>query len=194
MIRKVVILSLAFATPVVGVFYIVSFLPAPEWRWQGRYFGYERFPAGGWPHRAITVSSEQTKVYLSIQTGNFWLEWYTYLPPSPQGVKTQLRELRFAGFILRKTIEDGFVFIPGRPMGGEKVLRQCARIPLWSLFILFALYPCSRFYCGPFRRFRRRRRGLCVKCAYNLTGNTSGVCPECGTAIDAMTGEESQSP
>ena len=30
---------------------------------------------------------------------------------------------------------------------------------------------------------RRRRRGLCLKCAYDLTGNESGVCPECGEGI-----------
>lgn len=33
-------------------------------------------------------------------------------------------------------------------------------------------------------RVRRRvRRGLCPICGYDLTGNTSGVCPECGTVI-----------
>lgn len=26
----------------------------------------------------------------------------------------------------------------------------------------------------------RRSRGLCVRCGYDLTGNTSGRCPECG--------------
>ncbi len=30
---------------------------------------------------------------------------------------------------------------------------------------------------------RRRKLGLCVKCGYDLTGNESGVCPECGTII-----------
>ncbi len=25
--------------------------------------------------------------------------------------------------------------------------------------------------------------GLCFKCSYNLTGNVSGVCPECGTPL-----------
>jgi hypothetical protein len=30
---------------------------------------------------------------------------------------------------------------------------------------------------------RRRYRGCCASCGYNLTGNTSGVCPECGTSI-----------
>jgi hypothetical protein len=27
----------------------------------------------------------------------------------------------------------------------------------------------------------RRAAGLCMKCGYDLTGNTTGVCPECGT-------------
>ena len=29
-------------------------------------------------------------------------------------------------------------------------------------------------------RYQRRKRGLCVKCGYDLTGNKSGTCPECG--------------
>ena len=34
----------------------------------------------------------------------------------------------------------------------------------------------------PMIRARRRRPGSCVTCGYDLTGNTSGRCPECGTA------------
>ena len=30
---------------------------------------------------------------------------------------------------------------------------------------------------------RRRRSGECTNCGYDLTGNESGVCPECGEAI-----------
>jgi hypothetical protein len=26
--------------------------------------------------------------------------------------------------------------------------------------------------------------GICVQCGYNLTGNVSGVCPECGLTIE----------
>ena len=29
-------------------------------------------------------------------------------------------------------------------------------------------------------RSDRRRKGLCLSCGYDLTGNVSGVCPECG--------------
>ena len=32
---------------------------------------------------------------------------------------------------------------------------------------------------------RKRKPGQCIKCSYNLTGNESGVCPECGTEIEA---------
>jgi hypothetical protein len=39
----------------------------------------------------------------------------------------------------------------------------------------------------PFWRLRRlrlrRAAGLCPACAYDLRGNVSGVCPECGTAV-----------
>jgi len=42
----------------------------------------------------------------------------------------------------------------------------------------------SWFLVRPFMRKRKRRRyNLCLHCGYNLTGNTSGVCPECGKRI-----------
>jgi hypothetical protein len=35
-------------------------------------------------------------------------------------------------------------------------------------------------YIQWYERAERGRRGLCVWCGYDLTGNESGVCPECG--------------
>ena len=55
--------------------------------------------------------------------------------------------------------------------------------PLSALIVLFAAYPIVTFIRGPMRRWHRRREGLCQTCGYNLTGNVSGVCPECGTRI-----------
>jgi hypothetical protein len=31
--------------------------------------------------------------------------------------------------------------------------------------------------------YQRFRQGRCLHCGYDLTANTSGVCPECGTAV-----------
>ncbi|MHC4065841.1 MAG: RING finger protein [Planctomycetota bacterium] len=56
------------------------------------------------------------------------------------------------------------------------------RFPLVFLIPFFAAYPALVVYRGA-RRRRRRKRGLCKSCKYDLTGNESGVCPECGTPI-----------
>lgn len=56
-------------------------------------------------------------------------------------------------------------------------------IGLWAPAVLFLTYPAIAFACGPVRRWRRRRKGCCVKCGYNLTGNVTGVCSECGEAV-----------
>ena len=55
--------------------------------------------------------------------------------------------------------------------------------PLLMLVGLLGSYPVAFIiFRGPLRRWRRRRRGLCTACGYNLTGNTTGVCSECGEA------------
>jgi predicted amidophosphoribosyltransferase len=70
--------------------------------------------------------------------------------------------------------------------------RAAPQLPLmlsihyWILILLFLWFPVlwllDQHHGLP---ARRRLRGLCGKCGYNLTGNTSGVCPECGTPIAA---------
>ena len=60
---------------------------------------------------------------------------------------------------------------------------RALKMPYWAVLLLFSAYPTIALIRGPLRRWRRRRRGLCVNCAYNLTGNVSGVCPECGSLV-----------
>jgi predicted amidophosphoribosyltransferase len=52
------------------------------------------------------------------------------------------------------------------------------RIPLLTA-LLPLLWSAMQF------RLRRPPPGLCTDCGYNLTANTSGVCPECGSAISS---------
>ena len=49
---------------------------------------------------------------------------------------------------------------------------------------LFALLPSARVLAASLRR-PRAQRGLCPRCRYDLTGNVSGVCPECGEVCRA---------
>ncbi len=55
-------------------------------------------------------------------------------------------------------------------------------LPFWIPSALFAavFWSCYRPY---YLRRRRMKLGLCLRCGYDLTGNVSGVCPECGTKI-----------
>ena len=55
-------------------------------------------------------------------------------------------------------------------------------VPLWFACPLTAL-PTALWLFAFARRRRRVLSGHCVVCGYNLTGNVSGKCPECGTVI-----------
>lgn len=69
-------------------------------------------------------------------------------------------------------------------VSGTSVSSVFVTIRLSVLLPLCTAYPALAFIRGPVRRWRRRKKGLCVKCGYDLTGNVSGVCPECGTRIE----------
>jgi len=70
------------------------------------------------------------------------------------------------------------VRVPGRTLHADHI-----GIPLSFLAIVFAVYPVISFIRGPLRRWRRLKSGGCVRCGYDLTGNVSGICPECGEPI-----------
>ncbi len=67
--------------------------------------------------------------------------------------------------------------------GGVRSGRIGVMFPLWAPCLLLAVYPTIAFIRGPYSRHRRRKKGLCLNCGYNLTANVSGVCPECGERI-----------
>ena len=72
---------------------------------------------------------------------------------------------------------------------GETKRRWAIRVPedvtvpellilpaLWTLIVL-------RRHHQRCRRQKSIEQGLCLTCGYNLTGNVSGICPECGQPI-----------
>ena len=55
--------------------------------------------------------------------------------------------------------------------------------PIWFPLALLSILPLLWGCRMMVSRLRQPREGLCVTCSYDLTGNTSRVCPECGIAI-----------
>jgi hypothetical protein len=76
-----------------------------------------------------------------------------------------------------------------RRFGSVVMVGHHDSVVIWTGWIFFASLPLALAAIMSLLRIlrsrRRRRHGNCPACAYNLTGNTSGVCPECGTAIES---------
>lgn len=96
------------------------------------------------------------------------------------GNTTNSRETSFGGFSFAR-VDDRSpqLTADGRPQSSLRV-RQLA-LPMWSPALIFAVLPAVYI-------LRRRRRaaataGRCAQCSYDLTGNVSGICPECGATI-----------
>lgn len=58
--------------------------------------------------------------------------------------------------------------------------------PMWLAAIIVAVL-CTILWR---RRYRRVFPGACSNCGYDLTGNLSGICPECGTPVGKDVGSD----
>jgi hypothetical protein len=74
----------------------------------------------------------------------------------------------------------------GRIRGDGDLYLGLANLPYWFITLLSApgiLIPVMYGVMVRRRRRARRRAGRCGTCGYDLTGNVSGRCPECGEVI-----------
>ena len=85
-------------------------------------------------------------------------------------------------------VEPGFYYLDHWASGRTLDLQEfpkmfIVRMPIWPLLVMCMVFPMISMLCAARRRLRRKPPGHCRKCDYNLTGNVSGVCPECGERI-----------
>ncbi|HSZ60129.1 MAG TPA: hypothetical protein VK797_31080 [Tepidisphaeraceae bacterium] len=64
-------------------------------------------------------------------------------------------------------------------------------VPLWACMVVLLILPVAWVRA---RLDRVARAGRCQICGYDLTGNTSGTCPECGTPVPKVHDEKSPRP
>ena len=128
----------------------------PRWSWRIGDTAYFRFGAGVFTAEVDVVIDTQVPAHLPAQIPR-WLGAFGY------------------EHLILPNLGEG----PG-PQHAHIWRVSC---PFWALVAFLASYPSVAFIRGPLRRWRRRRRGSCTECAYDLTGNESGVCPECATPV-----------
>ncbi len=104
------------------------------------------------------------------------VEWFVRYRTKPSSPRYSMDGWRGFEYSERRT---NFGYGVGR---ATPTTTSTLRAPSWSLVLLLGWYPAIAFIRGPLRHYRRRKRGLCLRCGYNLEGNVSRTCPECGRA------------
>jgi hypothetical protein len=96
-------------------------------------------------------------------------------------------EHHFGGFAIYRSRgrESGMDDLPYR----ESFDSRSLEFPCWAAFLI--LLSCHSYTYPSARILRRSLSNRCPFCGYSLTGNVSGVCPECGTPVAKKTGAKS---
>ena len=125
------------------------------------------------PHQELVYSGARSKVWVG---GTGLRALSGFLPAEREGLGWHLQVIGLSWkHGLRRPLA-------GTSPSGMKYLH----LPQWLILALIALLTGLAQYLN---RRLRIPPGCCTNCGYNLTGNVSGRCPECGTGISpAFTG------
>jgi hypothetical protein len=135
--------------------------------------------------------------YWGVRTDDRWGSTCTHsVHGSWQGSHIEIQYLRFLPTYGGDPWGKGFL---GVGVGynwiaqGHKVLLHQTDlfVSIWTIGALlsFPAWRVLKRVRDRLRAGRLRDRGLCPSCTYDLTGNVSGVCPECGTSIPERSAE-----
>jgi len=124
--------------------------------------------SAGWPLRCLKCDVNPGPY---IPTGSLW--------PPEQEIKEIPNETNFWKY--------GIPSPPSLQWFSWSIGRELPLRPIWPGFAINTIFYAVIVWfmtLGPFvlRRHVRNKRGLCIKCGYDLRGVEHEVCPECGTA------------
>ncbi len=112
------------------------------------------------------------------------------------GVSTEIFNVREHPQWLRARMATDVWATPGQMC---KHVVAWGAVPFWALTLVTGTIPALSVARWVRRRCTRSKRNGCSKCGYDLTGNVSGVCPECGSPVvntlpHDMPGQATQEP
>ncbi len=135
----------------------------------------------------------RSPVCISIFGGSLWIEFERTISKWPDGLGyrayTQSSRLFSTGAWLYGPTFCGWDCMNWWPHVGPKrylismttsriLVGQHIILPLWPAYLAIVAWTVFVFW-----RYRGFPPGCCQVCSYDLTGNVSGICPECGTEV-----------
>jgi len=133
--------------------------------------------------RAAMTTGDRRWIFLFASRGTLSLATVTGLA---NGQQTSQREISLSEFSLsRRMLNISVPANPWRPapLVGSYTIHEVT-FPCWFVMLAMGAYPVSLFVLNPIRLRRRRRRGLCRACGYDLS-HSPERCPECGVSHES---------
>ncbi len=125
---------------------------------------------------AASIMFKGGRLYIGyFGDGGWTYDSHPYTSDSNEYKDLRFRE--FAGFGMY-----AYSYTARHALVAQPERHRYIELPLWFPFVLFSAYPIVRFMRF-LRGDVRTEKGLCHECGYDLTGNVTGVCSECGTRI-----------
>jgi hypothetical protein len=110
---------------------------------------------------------------------SYWNSRIQPLPPSGELTPGQIRAER-----ARRAQLDAAYLAAQHILSNAGYESYCAvTFPMWLLMVPALFLLPVAWLVSALRRRYRQWTGRCQSCGYNLTGNTSGICPECGETV-----------
>jgi hypothetical protein len=140
--------------------------------WVRGYWRFDTVTAGS-NYTGISVGSRRGVLWLSIGPASF-SQWRHLAYDS--GVSSELEAAAWNYFRANAEWDIFGVYLVTSANQQHKLIA----IPTLFLAFGFLVPPAAWFFLTA---SQRRRADSCVICSYNLSGNISGICPECGRPI-----------
>ena len=129
---------------------------------------------------------EGPRVRVTVVDGAIEVSWWTPAPPSQTASPLTVATPSDVAYVERLIAEIAglaarpwFLRLAWLPRTRGDRADGYLLLPLWIPLAIVGIPTAILWW----RDRRRIPAGHCRKCGYNLTGNVSGVCPECGTAF-----------